>query len=541
MKWRQVALTACIVLTMTGCQHPKKSMNQQVLRLNLSEDPISLDPRNVRSLKDLTVVKQLFEGLTRLDEQGHPQLALASKVEISEDQTTYTFTLRDALWSNGDRVTAEDFISSWSQVLNPQFACDYSHLLYPLKNARSAREEKCPLSAVGMTALNDSTLVIQLENPTPYFLELTAFPTYFPVNHALEQKDVRWALPPGDLFVCNGPFRIKQWNPQVDLLLEKNPSYWDANAVTLEEIAFTVLSDHATEALLFEKRELDWLGQPVSFNIAPELLSKMRSMGKITSYPVAGTFWFKFNTDQPPFHHAKIRKAFSLAICRNDIITHLLQGNQQAATGPLPPSMCLQKTPYFQDGDLDAAQRLFEEALQEEGWTRDTFPKTSLSYPPTERNVKIAQLVQQQWQNAFEIPIHLNSVELQVYRRQVRQGLFQVGTGDWIADFNDPVAFLEIFKYRNDETTGSGMNDTGWQNPAFISFLELSLHEKDPIQRKELLHAAEQILVEEMPVAPVYHFSFDYAKQAEITGVVLSPLGIADFKHAKKITREPAP
>lgn len=530
----RLAIAACLLLLLTHCQKQETHSTSSLERLNvnLSEDPASLDPRSVRSLKDLTVVKQLFEGLTRLDETGTPKAALAETIELSEDALTYTFALREAYWTNGEKVTAQDFIYAWGHVLDPSFACDYSHMLYPIKNAQAARKKQVPLSDVGIQALDDKTLIVTLENPTPYFLELTAFPTFFPVPSKVDPVDPRWSLPTGKLFVCNGPFRLKTWAPESSLILEKNPTYWDADQVHLSEIAFTVIKDNTTESLLFEKGDLDWLGQPISHNIPPELLGKMRLEGKISSYPVAGTFWFKFNTECKPFNNSNIRKAFSLAIVRKDVISHLLQGHQQVATGPLPPCMALQQAPYFQDGDNIAAKALFEEGMRQEGWTRDTFPSISLNYPPSERNNKIVQLVQQQWQTAFGIPIILDAVEGHVYRRLLRQGLFQVGTGEWIADFNDPLAFLELFKYRNDPKTGSGMNDTGWQNTAYIGLIDQATHEKDFEKRKALLHEAEKLLVEAMPIAPVYHYAFDYAKKQSIQNVILSPLGIADFKKA---------
>lgn len=534
-------LTTCIVFTFISCQKKpslEKRVSSNILKLNLTDDPTSLDPRVVRRLKDLTVVKQLFEGLTRLDEQGKPQLAVAETMTLSEDGKTYTFVLKKTQWTDGTPVTAEDFIYAWQKILNPDFASDYSHLLYPIKNARLVREGICSPQEVGFKSLNEKTIVIELENPTPYFLELTAFPTYFPIPSQLDKQEKKWASPPGQKFVCNGPFRLKQWKPQFELVLEKNPLYWDTNEVHLQEIAFTVIGDNTTEGLLFEKGDLDWLGQPLSFNIAPEFLARMRESGKVSSYPVAGTYWFKFNTKKVPFQNVKIRQAFSRVIQRQEIITHLLQGNQTIATGPLPPSMALQTVPYFEDGDLINARALFKEGLAEENWTIESFPQVFLNYAPTERDSKIVQLVQQRWQDAFDITIELQPLENHLYQREIREGHFQVGTGQWIADYNDPISFLELFKGTLDPKTGSGMGDTGWQDHRYNDLLEKSVQEKDLEKRKSFLHEAEKILVEAMPIAPLYHFSFDYAKKEDICDVLLSPLGIADFKKAKRNVHE---
>ncbi len=522
-------LSALLVFTIS-CSHKQSSNQRQTLRLNLADDPASLDPRVVRSLKDLTIVKQLFDGLMRVDANGTPSPAIAERIEISEDLLTYTFYLREAHWTNGDPVTAYDFEYAWTTVLDPSFRTDYSYMLYPIKNAKSAREGKCTTDAIGVAALDERTLVVQLEAPTPYFLELTAFPTYFPVNHKLDMQVSAWAQPPCERFVSNGPFKVKRWIPQSEVELVKNSRYWDSKNVRLNGLIFTILSDNNTESHLFEKNELDWLGQPTSHNIATELIAKMKEKNQLGSYTVAGTFWFKFNTDKPPFNQPKLRRAFSYAINRREIIEHVLQGNQDPATGPLPPSMRVQQDPYFEDGDIKLAKMLFESVLAKNGWTRDTFPKVVLNYSPSERNTKIVQLVQQQWKNAFNIDVQLESVEGQLYRRNVRQGLYQVGTGDWIADFNDPLAFLELFKYPNQD--GNGMNDTGWYQEEYFNLLQRSLTERDINKRKELLAQAEKILVDEMPIAPVYHYAFDYVKKGYVKDVVLSPLGTADFKFA---------
>lgn len=506
-------MSLLLTLSVSCTQSQPKKNSEQVLRLNLSDDPVSLDPRAVRLLKDLTVVKQLFEGLTRLDPEGVPQLALADSFTLSEDMLTYTFHLRDAQWSNGDPISAHDFYHAWTEVLDPAFASDYAYMLYPIKNAQKVRQGLCTPQELGITVIDDQTLVVTLENPTPYFLELTAFPTFFPIHPKP--------------FVNNGPFSLDTWAPQKELNLKKNPTYWDHHHVQLDRLIFSIIADSHTESQLFETDELDWLGQPISNNIIPELLSKMKQEGHLDSYGIAGTLWFKFNTKQSPFDNLNIRKAFSRAINRQDIITHILQGNQTLATGPLPPCMSVKSKPYFNDGDDLKAQEFFEQGLCEQGWTRETFPPVTLKYTSSERNNKIVQLVQQQWHQAFGIRVELQASEKQVSEQKTKQGLYQISIGQWIADFNDPLAFLEIFK-----SPSTGINDTGWHDATYSMLLEASLHESNLRKRQELLLQAETILMEAMPIAPLYHYAFDYAKKPYVQDVVLSPLGIADFKTA---------
>ncbi len=536
--WRQLSfriVTQSILLLIISASCTKHSSNVpsgQVLRLNLSDDPVSLDPRSVRSLKDLTVVKQLFEGLTRLDAQGIPRPALASAVTISDDLLTYTFHLRDTLWSNGDPISAHDFQDAWIAVLDPSFACDYSYMLYPIKNAQKLRQGLCCPKDLGVSVIDDKTLVVELQTPTPYFLELTAFPTLFPVHRHIAAAIPNWSVPPCEHFACNGPFCLEKWLTQTEVSLKKNPSYWDSQNVILERVTFSVIADSNTESQLFETDKLDWLGQPISNSISPELLEKMKQKGQLASYGIAGTLWFKFNTAKQPFDNLNLRKAFGYAINREEIITHVLQGNQALATGPLPPCMAVSSTPYFVDGDNLAAQALFEQGLAEKGWTRATFPRITLSYSPSERTNKIVQLVQQQWHKTLGVKVELQALERQVYQQCAKRGLYQIGVGEWIADFNDPLAFLEIFKSTIDPATSTGLNDTGWQDEAYSALLEASTHERNPQSRQELLLQAETILMNAMPIAPLYHYAFDYAKKSYVQDVVLSPLGIADFKTA---------
>lgn len=529
---RIISLILLLAIGASCRKQPTQFHSEQVLRLNLSDDPVSLDPRSVRSLKDLTVVKQLFEGLTRLDAQGVPRPALATHVTISDDLLTYTFYLRDTCWSNGDPVSAQDFYDAWIAVLDSSFACDYSYMLYPIKNAQKLRQGLCSPQDLGVCATDDKTLVVELQAPTPYFLELTAFPTFFPVHRHIATAIPNWAVPPCEHFICNGPFCLERWLTQTEVCLKKNPIYWDSQNVMLDRVTFSVIADSNTESQLFETDELDWLGQPISNNISPELLERMKQEGQLASYGIAGTLWFKFNIAKQPFDNLNLRKAFGYAINREEIITHVLQGNQTCATGPLPPCMAVSAEPYFADGDTLRAQNHFEQGLTEKGWTHATFPRVILNYTPSERTTKIVQLVQQQWHKTLGVKVELQALERQVYEQCTKRGLYQIGVGQWIADFNDPLAFLEIFKSTIDSATSTGLNDTGWQDETYSALLEASLNERDPQVRHDLLLKAETILMSAMPIAPLYHYAFDYAKKNYVQDVVLSPLGIADFKTA---------
>ncbi len=509
---------------LASCQS-KPIESKQVLHLNISEDAASLDPRVVRSIKDLTIVRQLFEGLTRVDENHVPKLALADSYTLSDDRLTYTFHLREHHWTNGDLITADDFVYSWKRTLDPSFATEYAHMLFPIKNAEHAHTNSCSLDEVGVVALDARSLQVSLEKPTPYFLELVAFPTFYPVNRNVDQNFPLWVNPPGRHFVSCGPFSLEKWTPDQEIVLKKNETYWDASSVFLNKIVFSMIADSNTESLLFSRGELDWLGQPLSNTISSELLGKLKAENRLESYPIAGTFWFKCNVNQEPFNNQKIRKAFAAAISRRDIITHILQGHQSVATSLLPPTLALNKIPLLVDGDQQGALQLFEEGMQDMGWTRATFPPVTFTYHQSERNAKIVQCVQQQWQELFHIPVNLKALEHHLFKQECTTSNYQIATGEWIADYHDPLSFLEIF------LPNSSMNVTGWYNADFVNLVTHSNLESET--RLESLRQAEAILLEEMPVIPLYHHSFDYVKKSGVEGVILSPLGGSDLKSAR--------
>ncbi len=502
----------CFVLfLLLGCN---QRVDNNTLTLNLCDEPTSIDPRKVRYVKDLTFVKQLYDGLMRHNERGLPQKALAKEISVSSDGLIYTFSLRESTWSNGEPLTAHDFERSWKEILSPSYDSGYAYLLYPIKNAAEAKIGRNSLDTVGVTALDAQTLRVELHTPINYFFELLTLPVFFPVHPSGEKERI-----------TNGPFKIAGPYKNDTIRIEKNPFYWDADAVSLNEILFTCIKDNHTEFALFEKGQLHWLGLPISHVISTELISKIESEGKLFNYDVAGTHWFAFNTKTPPFDHAALRQAFAMALNREEIISYILQGNERPAHSPLPPSLSLSDVPL--PYDPKGALELFEKTLKELNVTRKDFPPLILSYLSSERNRKIVQVIQQQWEKTFSIPILLQGEECQSYFFALKQGKFHIASSDWIADFNDPLAFLELFQFDR------GINITGWKNSSFLSELDAIRQATEPTTRKAHLQTAEQILIADMPVIPLYHYSFAFAKNDSLVNVIFSPLGTLDFKYAK--------
>ena len=506
-----------------SCQSSSTS-KRQALKLSMGSDPESLDPRRIRGLSAMTLVRMLYEGLTRLDPESRPTLALAESVEVSNDSKTYTFHLRSSQWTNGDALTAEDFVYAWKKVLDPSFPSDNAYQLFVVKNAREIKQGKLSSEELGVKALDVNTLEVQLHSPCPYFLELVAFPVFFPIHQKIDQSNPNWAKRP-ESYIGNGPFKIREWKHDDILIVVKNERYWDAQTVKLPEVHLLVI-DQNTEVKLFEKKELDWLGSPMSM-IPVDAIQDLKKKGTLRISPLLGTYFLRTNVDKPPFNHPLFRKALAVAIDRKAIIDHILQGGQGVATGLVPNQMGLQVDPFFADGNIQEARALFEQYLKESHRTVENLPEIVLTYRGVDRNHLIAQALQQQWFEAFHFLIKLESIEGKIYFDRLSKQDYQITTGSWIADFNDPVNFLEVFKFKVAST-----NNTQWEDEEYQRLLDQSYQQSDLDMRRRLLSRCEKILLRAMPIIPIFEYTMLYVNSDEVKDIALSKLGHLDFKWA---------
>ncbi len=504
-----------LLVLLVGCTAKKDN----VLRVNLGAEPTTLDPRKARDLQAMTLARMFFEGLTRVNQDDKAELALAEKVDVSADGKTYTFTLRAAKWSNGDPVTANDFVYAWTKALEPHFPADQAFQLYVIKNAKAAKEGKISLEQVGVKALNEKTLQVELQNPTPYFLEVAALPIYFPFPAKDEKNnDIK-------KIVGNGPFLLKDWRHNDLLRVVKNPTYWDAANVKLKEIDFMMVQED-TELKMFEKDELDWAGSPLSV-LPVGALEGLKKSGNLHVRPFLATYFFRTNVESELFEHPLVRKAFAEAIKRSEIVEHVTQGGQLPATGLLPPSLRGQENGYFADGDVKQAREDFDRALETLDMTRDELPSISLMYVTGERNHLIAQAVQEQWRNALNVHVELQAVERKVFFDRLSKKNFQLASGNWTADYNDGMNFLEIFKFK-----AGGSNNTAWENLQYRELLDRAAETVEADKRTQIFQECENILMNEMPIIPLFHYTMLYVSNPKVKGVVLSSLGSVDFKWA---------
>ncbi|MGG4444581.1 peptide ABC transporter substrate-binding protein [Brevibacillus fortis] len=506
-------------------QEVSTTLTHKVLRLNLIDQPGQLDPAMAEDEAMFSVMHTMFDGLVRLGPDGKVQPSIAQKIDVSDDMKTYTFHLREAKWSNGDPVTAHDFEYAWKRALDPKTDSTYSYLLYSIKNAAQANTGEMKLDEVGVKAIDAKTLRVELEQSTPHFTELTVAPIFYPVNKKLDEKNPGW-FREAATHVGNGPFKLVSTDKE-KITVVKNDLYWDKAAVKLDKLEFTVIQDENTQMYMFDHDKSDWAGAPFGF-LPIEALPALEYEEILQTRPIAGVYWYGFNTEQAPFTNAKIRKAFAYAINRQAIDDALENGVQIPATGALPPMMTLKKEGYFKDNDQETAKKLLAEGMKELGITK--LPPITLSFNISENHRLAAETIQKQWKQTLGVDVTLNEREWKVYLEERNNGDYQIVRMGWISDFNyDPVGFLELFKDRDGFN-----NNTGWENNKYQELLNQSATEKDPEKRKQLLAQAEAILMEDMPVAPIYYIADQWVQNEKLKNVVIDSIGVVDYKWASK-------
>lgn len=531
LRFRSTSLIAfMLMLCLCGCQKVAPPPVQNQLKVALPTDPPQLDSRKSRDVTSIAVVKLFGEGLTRHGFNGQLQPGLATSYEIDESLTRYTFTLREGLkWSDGTPLTAHDFEYTWKKVLDPRFATEYAYMLFVIKNAQAAKQGRRNLEHVGVRALDDLTLEVELSAPVPYFPSMVAFCTFFPVKCDIDSKGSSWSHNITAGFPCSGPYQLMEWKHHKELVLVKNPHYWDACNVSIDSIHISIVPDGITALNLFEKGELDFIGTPFC-NIPVESLPEWRQKGLLHSTPVAKSLSYTINTTLPVLRNQKIRQALSLAIDRSSIADNVTLGSMYPSETFLPPAMMLNKNLIPLKAQPSLAQQLFIEGINEEGLSLSELPRLHLSLNNSDIDRSIAQAIQQQWKENLGFEISLESMEWKAYINKIHKLNFEIGRLNWEADFDDPINCLEVYKYADPVLCGN--NATGWEDPRFLHLLQEAAT-APPYERKRILAEAERLLVDACPVIPLFHHSLNWLNSSRLSNLSVSGLGSIDFKWAK--------
>ncbi len=511
---KKILLIILLIMTPTACQK-KEARVEKTLRINFQEGDLpSLHPHDlVIYLRGLSLAKVLYEPLTRLGATGEIEMAGAKSVYLSSDQLTYTFILRDNLWSDGSAVTAFQYESAWKMALSPTSTCSRADLFYCIKNGESAKKGKVGLDKVGVHALDAKTLVVDLEYPSPHFLELVSQAIACPL--ASDNKEIE---------IFNGPFVVSEWKKGNSLHLKPNPYYWDHKHVELHGIDISFVEDAHTVYSLYEKGDLDWVGVPLC-PLSSETIQHLAEEEAIQSKAIGRSFWVFLNTKHPALTSATIRNALSLAIDREAVTQHVLVG-AEPSTKALACELLPGTTTTSLKENLDEAKHLFEQGLEEMGLTYDTFPLLEISYSQQANRKQLAEYLQERWHTVFGIDVRLKAEEWNVLRSNLEKGLFTVSMAYEGSFYNDPLELLE--RYASDNPG----NFSQWEEPHFGEKIQLAKAEKDEDIRMKLLEEAEEILMKQMPFIPICSDRLFFAHCPELDGYVLDSLGAIDFSTA---------
>ncbi|MFJ7753761.1 peptide ABC transporter substrate-binding protein [Peribacillus muralis] len=539
-KFSVLALLMAIMLILAACNGGSKETSKEneggsgdsskakVLNVNNSSEPGSLHPANAQGTHESWILEHTFEGLTKKTEEGKIVPGNAESWKISEDGLKWTFKLKEGLkWSNGDPLTAHDFEYAWKYALKPETAADYAYQLYYLKGGEAYNSKKGKEEDVGVKATDDLTLEVTLEKPTPYFLDLTSFYTFYPIDKKVQEENPKWALD-AKTHVSNGPFKLTEWKHKESLKIEKNENYYDKDKIKLDAVNFALIEDENTAWQMYQSGELD-LAYPLPVDIQGQMVNsddKEFKMGKELA-----VYYYNFNTKVKPFNNAKVRKALSMAIERQKITDNVAQGGQKPAFGVVPPGIP-DASGDFQENtgdlfkeDVTEAKKLLKEGLAEEGMKK--LPDFSILYNTLDSHKKIAEAVQGMWRDNLGVEVTLENAEFQVKLDREKAGDFEISRAGWVGDYVDPMTFMLW------ETDGA-YNDAGWSNKEYDKLLNEAKSTMEPKERMDALHKAEKVMIDEMPILPVYFYTKPYMVKSNVTGVYAPINAYPNFVYADK-------
>ncbi|NKB25327.1 MAG: peptide ABC transporter substrate-binding protein [Kiritimatiellae bacterium] len=488
--------------------------HKQILHIGNGTEPQDLDPHIVTGVPEHNIISALLEGLVAEDPKTlQPIPGVAEDWEVSPDGTVYTFDLRkNAQWSNGDPVTAHDFVFSYKRILAPALGSEYAYMLYVIKNAKDFHKGTITdFLQVGIKAMAHDILEITLENATPYFLSLLNHYSWFPVHpptilkHGrIDERGTKWTR--SENFVGNGPFVLDTWKINDMIIVKKNETYWDADNVRLNAIHFHPIEDERTEERAFRSGQLHITGS-VPLSKIEVYKEKKPDLIKISTF--LGTYFYRINVHRPPLNDVKVRRALAMAIDREGIVKNVTKGGQQPAYAFTPPDTAGYTTRTRIPSDIHQAKKLLAEAGYPNGMG---FPKIELLYNTSEGHRTLAQAIQQMWKKDLNINVKLLNQEWKVYLDTVKQQNYNIARAGWIGDYVDPNTFLDMF------VTDGGNNDTGWSNPEYDQRIREVAKISNFPQRMEHFQQAETILLDQTPIIPIYFYTRVYLIQPNVKG-----------------------
>lgn len=526
---RWTAALLALASLLAGCGDGRTTAEKKAaegyLIVNNMAEPSGLDPQTITGLSESHIVGALFEGLVNYDPKDlHPVPGVAESWSMSADGRTWTFRLRaDARWSNGDPVTAADFLFSYERMLLPSFGAEYGSMLHAVRGAKDfAAGRTKDFRSVGFRAPDPRTLVVELEHPVPYFLQLVCHHSWTPVHpptilrHGrIDSLNTPWTRP--GAMVSNGAFTLETWEVARRVVVRKNPRYWNAREVSLEAVEFRAIADLFAEERAFRGGELHVTGA-----VPPYKVSRLRAQKapQLRIDPFLSTSYVWVNCDikgarpddvaaRKALGDPRVRRALGIAIDRELIAEKVLRAGETPALHFTPPGTGGFTPAARWSQDLAEARRLLAEAGYPGG---QGLPKFDYLYATSEGQQMVAQAFQAMWRQRLGVEIELRNLEWKVYLSAMRKGEFHLCRGAWVGDYNDPNTFLEMF------VTGNELNNCNWSDAEYDRLLGLAARETDPARRFGYFQAAEARLITQAPVLPVVFNKNKFLIRPEVKG-----------------------
>ena len=535
---KKINILSITLIFLIGCSEnisPVDSgLEQQIYHHGNGSEPQGIDPHIVTGVPEHHILISLCEGLTipnpnPTGSDGYIP-GTAESWSISDDGKEYIFKLnKNAKWSNGDPVTADDFVWSWKRILTASLGSQSPDMLYYLVGAYEYHNGEIDnFDEVGIKALDSHTLKVNLKNPTPFFIGLLSHYSTWPVHKEtvlkhgdIDDRNGEWTRPGN--FVCNGPFQLKTWELNNKIVVEKNPHYYDASMVRLNEIHYYPVSNVMTEDRMFRAGQLH-LTSSMPTQKCPIYIEEKNPNLKIDPY--MGTYFYRINTENETLSDVRVRKALAYSIDRQLLVDKVTQCGQIPAYSFTPPG----SNGYQPSTEIPYDPVLAKQLLAEAGYSSDNpFPKLEILFNTNEGHRKVALAIQQMWQNELGIEVELVNQDWKVYLSREMVGDFQISRAGWIGDYEDPNTFLDLMR------PNRGNNKTGWENMDFDALVEEANTINDQEKRYELLNEAEKILIDNMPIIPLYTYVRVYQLSPDVKG--FNP-HILDHHHPKFIYLE---
>ena len=512
-----------------------KHRDGKAIYINVGSEPRSIDPALNNAVDGSIYIQHAFEGLATRDKNNKIIGGVAESWDISEDGLTYTFHLREnAKWADGQKITADDFVYAWRRAVDPLTAAEYAYQYEPVLNAMDINAGKKPLESLGVKAIDENTLEVKLATPTAYFIELAAFPTFYPIRKdIIEKYGNDWTLSP-DSYLGNGPFILTERRTEDRLVMEKNTNYWNADAVIPQKLVF-VLMQNETAAMAGIK------GGTIHFanNLPLPDIETLQNEGLMHIAPYIGTYYYCLNWTNKILKDVRIRKALALAIDRNYIVKEVTKAGQIPAAAWVPNGI----------NDMEDAEGDFRKvggdyySVKEEDFQKNVEEAKKLlaeaGYPDGKgmpiiefksnsgNHIPIFEAIQQMWKEYLNIDSTVSQEEWATFQNTRLNKEFVVARHGWIGDYNDPMTFLGVF------LSYSAQNDGGYSNRAYDNNLKIAMSTTDQKVRMEAMHKAETILMQDMGLIPIYFYTDPIMVSKKLKGVVYDPLGWHKFSYAE--------